>query len=127
MNVIPPVISDSPSLNNTIIDFVWLSPVHLMIVNSKPSSSECHLYVVQPSKCDGIKYLQRFSVGSLISKGRNSETSNKRISLRQPSDIVKLDLAKRKEENSTLILLFAIKSDGEIFFMEIDQNQLRNK
>jgi hypothetical protein len=117
VNVIP---SCSSSLNNSLIDLVWLSPIHLILVNSYPSSSECHLYVIRPSKSDGIEYIQTFST----LKCKTNETANKKISLHQPSNIVKLNLVKRKEDNSILILLFALKSDGDIFLMEINENEL---
>ncbi|CAF1236325.1 unnamed protein product [Rotaria sordida] len=126
VNVIPLLPSNSTSINNSLIDFLWLSSNYIIIVYSKPSSSECHLYKVQPLKRDGIEYLQTFSVGLLSTKERtNSGTPNKRISLRQSSNIVKLDLVKRKQD-LTSILIFAMKSDGDIFIMEIDQNQLVN-
>jgi hypothetical protein len=113
-------IPSSSSINNNLIDLIWLSPIHLIVVNSHPSSSECHLYLVRPSKSNGIEYIQTFST----LKGKTNEKSNKRISLHQPSNIIKLDLIKRKENDSILILLFALKSDGDIFLMEINENEL---
>jgi hypothetical protein len=128
VHVIPPLIPNSTSINNSLIDFVWLSPIHFIVVNSIPSSSECHLYMIRPSKHDEIEYIQSFLVGSSLTvKRRSSGTPNKKISLRQPSDIIKLDLVKRKQEDFILILLFAMKADGDIFVMEIEQNQLTNK
>jgi hypothetical protein len=86
------------------------------------------LYIIRPAKYNQIQYLQTFSVGSLSKdKRRNSETPKNKISLYYPSDIVKLNIAKRKQQDFILILLFAIKSDGNIFIMEIEQNQLTNK
>ncbi|CAF4924225.1 unnamed protein product [Rotaria sp. Silwood1] len=126
VNIIPSLPSNSTSIYYFLIDFVWLSSIHIVIVYSKPSSSECHLYKVRPSKPDGIEYLQTFYVGSSSTKERrHSGKPNKRISLDQSSDIVKLDLVKRKQDFE-LILLFAMKTDGDIFIMEIDQNQLVN-
>ncbi|CAF5043440.1 unnamed protein product [Rotaria sp. Silwood1] len=98
----------------------------MIILYSKPSSSECHLYKVRPSKPDGIEYLQKFDVDSSSAKEQtNSGTTKKRISLRQSSDIVKLDLVKRRQD-LRLIVLFAMKTNGDIFIMETDQNQLVN-
>ncbi|CAF4464374.1 unnamed protein product, partial [Rotaria sp. Silwood2] len=126
VNVIPSLSSNSTSINNCLIDFLWLSSIHIIIVYSEPSSSECHLYKIRPSKSNEIEYVQTFFVGSLSAKERtNSGTPKKRISLRRPLDIVKLDLAKRKQDLRS-ILLFAMKADGDIFIMEIDQNQLLN-
>jgi hypothetical protein len=128
INEIPSLESNSTLINNSLIDFVWICSYNFVIVNSNPSSSECHLYIVRPSKPNGIEFVQTFSVGlSSTIKGRNSETPNKKISLYQPSNIVKLDLTKRKQHDFILILLFALKADGDIFIMEIDQNQLINK
>ena len=93
-----------------------------MIVYTHPSSSQCHLYTVQSlQQCD-IKYLQTFSVG--LSSTNKLGTSNRKISLYQPADIVKLDVMKRKEQNLALILLFALKNNGDFFILEIDESQL---
>jgi len=129
VNVIPPSIPNLTSLNNLLIDFIWLSPIHFVVVNSIPSSSECHLYLIQPSKYDQIEYIQTFSVqlSSTIKEKNNLILNKKNISLHQPSNIIKLDLAKRKEQDLILILLFAMKDNGDFFIMEIDQNQLKNK
>jgi hypothetical protein len=46
--------------------------------------------------------------------------TNKKISLHQPSDIIKLEIIKRKEKDVELILLFAIKTDRDTFLLEIN-------
>ncbi|CAF1195543.1 unnamed protein product [Adineta steineri] len=126
INVVPfPPSINSTQLNNSLIDFLWLSSIHFVIVYSI-SSCECHLYIVRPLKHNEIKYIQTFSVGSISKKEKHSVTSNKRISIHQSSSIIKLDLAKRKQEDFLLLLIFAIQADGNIFIMEIDQNQLLN-
>jgi hypothetical protein len=94
-----------------------------LIVNSEPSSSECHLYIIRPSKHNEIEYIQTFFVGS----STEIKEKTKKISLNQSSDIIKLDLAKRKQEDLILILIFAMKTNGDIFIMEIEQTQLINK
>jgi len=93
-----------------------------LIVNSESPSSECHLYIIRPSKQNGIEYIQTFVVRSSSIKEKN-----KKISLNQSSDIIKLDLAKRKQDDLILILIFAMKTNGDIFIMEIEQNQIINK
>ncbi|CAF3758731.1 unnamed protein product [Adineta steineri] len=126
INVVPfPPSINSTQLNNSLIDFLWLSSIHFVIVHSI-SSCDCHLYIVRPLKHNEIKYIQTFSVGSISKKEKHSVTSNKRISIHQSSSIIKLDLAKRKQEDFLLLLIFAIQADGNIFIMEIDQNQLLN-
>jgi len=94
-----------------------------LLVNSDPSESECHLYIIHPSKHNGIEYIQTFFVGS----STTIKEKTKKISLKQSSDIIKLDLAKRKQEDLILIVIFAMKADGDIFIMEIEQNELINK
>ncbi|CAF1415297.1 unnamed protein product [Rotaria sordida] len=118
---VPPLTSSSPTITCSLIDFVWLNSNNFVIVYTIPSPSECHLYKVRSSKQVGIEYLQTFSVGS--SSINKFGTPNKKISLHQPSDIIKLDVTKRKQKDLELILLFAMKSDGDIFILEIDQNQ----
>ncbi|UJR29834.1 hypothetical protein I4U23_017377 [Adineta vaga] len=127
LNILSPLDSNSSQLTNTLIDFLWLSPNHFVIVNSCPSSNECHLYRICPSKHSIIEYLQTFSVGlSFRGQIRKSGTPNKSISLQQPENIIKLDLAKRKQDQLILILLFALKDNGDMFLLEIDENQLIN-
>ncbi|CAF1212508.1 unnamed protein product [Rotaria sp. Silwood1] len=119
---VPPIESSSPTLTCSLIDFVWLNSSHFVLVYTIPSSSECHLYKVRSLKQIGIEHLHTYTVG--LSSINKFGTPNKKISLHQPSDIIKLDLTKRQEKNLELILLFAMKNDGEIFILEIDQNQL---
>jgi hypothetical protein len=128
LNEIPHYDENLCEITSSIIDFIWLSTYHLILVYSQPSACQCHLYVVQQTKSLGTKFLQTFSVGLLPKlKGRNSSTPNKRISLRQSSDIVKFDCTKRKQDQWIIILLFALKTDGDIFIMEMNQNQLIQK
>jgi hypothetical protein len=119
---IPPSISSSTPINCSLIDFIWLTSNHFAVVYSSPSSSECHLYTIRSSKQDGIEHIQTFSVG--LSSSNKFGTPNKKISLHQPSDIIKLDKTQRKHEDVVLILLFAMKTDEDIFILEIDQNEL---
>ncbi len=119
---VPPTVSSSSSIICSLIDFVWLTANHFALVYSIPSSSECHLYTIRPSKQDGLEHLRTFSVG--ISSSNKFGTPNKKISLHQPSDIIKLDVARRKEKDSQFILLFAMKSDGDLFLLEIQSNEL---
>ncbi|CAF3299306.1 unnamed protein product [Rotaria socialis] len=126
-NVIPSLKTNSTSVDSILIDFIWLSSTHFAIVCSIPSSSECHLYQILPSKAGGINHVQTFSVGiPSIGDRKTNGTPNKKIALRQSSDIVKLDVAKRKQGDLKLILLFAMKADGDIYMLEINQNQLLN-
>jgi hypothetical protein len=119
---VPPSISSSTLINCSLIDFIWLTSNHFAVVYSIPSSSECHLYTIRSSKQDGIEHIQTFSVG--LSSSNKFGTPTKKISLHQPSDIIKLDKTQRKHEDVVLILLFAMKTDGDIFILEIDQNEL---
>lgn len=115
-------------MNNILIDFVWLCSNYFVIVNSNPSQSECHLYKIQQSKLEQIQYIQTFSVGLSLEKNlKRCGTPNKRISTKQSSDILKLDVIIRKKQNFKLILLFAMKTDGDLFIMEIDKNHLLNR
>ncbi|CAF0941914.1 unnamed protein product [Adineta steineri] len=122
---VPPSVSlSSSTFSCSLIDFVWLTSNHFVIVYSIPSSSDCHLYSIRSSKQDGLEHIQTFSVGS--SSKNKLGTPNKKISLHQPSDILKLNIKKREEKDISLILLFAMKSDGDIYLLEIEQNQLLN-
>ncbi|UJR16564.1 hypothetical protein I4U23_003465 [Adineta vaga] len=122
---VPPPLSSSTPINCSLIDFVWLTSNHFIIVYSAPSSSNCHLYSIRSSRSDGVEYLHTFSVGGIPSNTQFN-TPSKKISLHQPSDIIKLDMTKRQTKDSAIILLFAMKTDGDIFLMEIDENQLLN-
>ncbi|CAF0960227.1 unnamed protein product [Adineta ricciae] len=111
-----------PSNPCELIDFLWLSPHHFVLVNCYPSSSECHLYRIRLSRSSHIEFIQTYSVGN-EGKSRKNETPTKNISLRQPANIVKLDLAKRKQDQFTYLLLFALKDNGDIYLLEFEQNQ----
>ncbi|CAF3037141.1 unnamed protein product [Rotaria sp. Silwood2] len=84
---VPPIISSSLTITCSLIDFVWLNSNNFIIVYTIPSSSECHLYKVQTLKQVGIEHVHTFSVGS--SSTNKFGTPNKKISLNQPSDIIK--------------------------------------
>ncbi|CAF3826657.1 unnamed protein product [Rotaria magnacalcarata] len=99
---VPPLVSSSQTITCSLIDFVWLTINHFLIVYTIPSSSECYLYKVQPLKQIGIVHLHTYSVGSCSTNKFGTPT--KKISLHQPSDIIKLDVTKRKEQHSELIL-----------------------
>lgn len=113
------------TLSNRLIDFVWLSPKHFLIVNST-YPSECHLYAIRSSKINEIDHVQTYSVGLNSVKGRISCKGDKRISLNRPSDIIQLSLCQRKQDNSIVNLIFALKSNGDLFLMEIDQKSFDN-
>ncbi|CAM2708763.1 unnamed protein product [Rotaria socialis] len=121
---VPPLVSSSQTISCSLIDFVWLNLNHFLIVYTIPSSSECYLYKVQSLKQIGIVHLHTYSVGSCSTN--KFRTPNKKISLHQPSDIIKLDVTTRKEQHSQLILVIAMKTDGDIFILEIDENQLQS-
>lgn len=84
-----------------------------------PSSSECHLYTIYPSKQERIEHIQTFSVGF-------SSTKTK-FSLNQSSDIIKLDKIERKEKDIDFIFLFAMNTNGDIYLLEINRNELLTK
>lgn len=94
-------------------------------MNSIPSASECHLYSIRSFKEDSLDLIRTYSVG-LISN-RKSGTPSKKISLHQPSDIVHLSLMKRKESDETLFRILAIKTDGEIYILHLNENKLQSK
>ena len=114
----------SLSKSNSLIDFLWLNSNDMIIVNTIPSSSECHLYRIRSSGENPIELLQTYSVGSSKSKRKTAELTNKKYSLENFSEIIQMNFTKRKDQYSTKILLFAFKSDGDIYLMEIDEQQL---
>ncbi|CAF0907463.1 unnamed protein product [Adineta ricciae] len=118
---VPPSTS-SASVNCSLIDFVWLTVNHFAIVYSVPSASDCYLYHIRSSKADGLEHIHKFSIGKFSNTKFN--TPSKKISLHQPSDIIKLDATKKQTKESTSILLFAMKTDGDIFLFEIEEDQL---
>ena len=96
----------------------------MIIVNTIPSSSECHFYRIKSSR---IELIKTYSIGSSKPQRKHNEKSSNRYSVEILSTVVKLALTKREEEYSTKLLLFALKSDGDIYLMEIDNEQLMNK
>jgi hypothetical protein len=70
-------------------------------------------------KSNHIEYIQTFSLGS----SKTKTSIKKRISFHQSVDIVKLNLPKRINENHIEILLFALKTNGEIYLLHFDLNE----
>jgi len=109
----------------SLIDLVWLTSFHFAVVYSIPNPCECHIYAIRSLKSNGIELIRTLSVG--LNPKSKLGTPNKKISLHQPSEIIKLDRIKRKDQHIELILLFAMKTDGDLFVLEIDSNDLSNK
>ena len=120
-------VPSTTSINNSLIDFLWINVNHFLLVNSIPSSSECHFYRIRSIKdSGGIEHVQTFSVG-ISPSIRKFSTPNKKISLHQPSDIIKLDQIKRiDDENNESHLIFAMKTNGDLFTLEIPCKDLSN-
>ena len=130
VKVVPSAESDPTSAKILLIDFLWLSPFHFVLVYSGYCSSQCHLYMVQSAKSSSIEFVQTFDVASsspIEDKTNNRTKMKTKISLHQSSNIVQLTLARRKQQDLRLILLIALKDNGDIFIMEINENQLTNK
>lgn len=111
------------SINNCLIDFLWIDSNSFLLVNSLPSASDCHFYRIRSVKDHGIDFIRTFSVGN-SSANRKFGTPNKKISLHQPSDIIKLDQIKRiDDQNNEIYLIFAMKTDGDLFLLPLNPNQ----
>lgn len=128
VNVLPILESNSTLTDRNIIDFVWLTSNYFVLVYKNSSSSECHLYLIETSRTNKIVFVQAFPVGlTLVKESEKNRIPNKKIFSNQPSHIVKLHVGKQKNDNFKVIFLFAMKSNGDIFLMEFDQNQLINR
>ena len=113
-----PLVSTRRRETNEVIDFLWLSAKTFAVVYSVPSACQCHVYRIESFEGESIELVKSFAVGS-------SELSEQRrkISVDQPSPIIRLTGVQRH----SLTFLLAMKSNGDIFLLELDRTKLVSK
>ena len=116
-----PLISTGRRETNELIDFLWLTARTFAIVYSVPSACQCHVYRIDSFEGESIELMKTFVVGS--SEFSDQGKQRKKITVDHPSPIIRLNAVHRHSS----IFLLAMKSNGDIFLLELDQTKLVSK